>query len=81
MDMDALARHATLQLQPDDWDRLAADRQGPPEKAQADMARIWAPDLKARAVEAAREKAAAPAPVVRRPARGDGWIEPRKDWM
>lgn len=77
----ALARHATLQLQPDDWDRLAAERQGPPEQAQADMARIWAPDLKARAVEAAREKATAPAPVVRRPARGDGWIEPRNDWM
>lgn len=54
----ALARHATERLTPEEWDALEARRSGAPEAAQADLAALWAPDLKAQAEAAARAKVA-----------------------
>lgn len=53
----AQARHATLGWTDAHWSALEADRLGPPESAQADLAQLWAPDLKAMAEEAVRRKA------------------------
>lgn len=41
----ALAHHLADKLEPDDWAALAARRGGRPEDVQADLARLWAPDL------------------------------------
>ena len=82
----ALARQATERLMPEEWEALAARRQGPPEDVQGDMARFWAPDLKAKAEAAVKVAAPAPSPTVPaappppRP-RAGGWIEPRRDWL
>lgn len=54
----ALAHHAADRLTEADWLALAAERLGPPEAAQADMAALWSPDLKQQAQEAARAKIA-----------------------
>lgn len=79
----ALARHATMQFNEADWRNLAAARQGEPEAAQQDLAAFWAPDLKAKAEQAARQKAdaaaappspASPRPPSYVPARPAGWI-------
>lgn len=45
----ALARHETADFVEAHWDALTARRTAPPEKAQADMAALWAPRLKAEA--------------------------------
>ena len=45
----AQARHLTAQFTDATWEGLAAKRQGPADAVQADMAGLWAPDLKARA--------------------------------
>lgn len=45
----ALARFATMGFTDQHWANLAATRQGPPAEAQPDLARLWAPDLKAQA--------------------------------
>lgn len=45
----ALARHETADFTEGRWDALAASRMAPPEQAQADMAALWAPSLKAEA--------------------------------
>lgn len=76
----ALARHATAGLVAEDWDRLTAERSGEPDAAQADLANLWAPDLKARAAEVIKEAPLAPVPTPRRPAP-PRWIEPRHDWI
>lgn len=52
----ALARHATESLTPEQWDALEAERSGPAEEAQTDLADLWAPDLRAEAEAAARRK-------------------------
>ncbi len=49
----AQARHETAQLTDADWAALAARRLGPPAEAQTDLAKLWAPDLKAQAEAAA----------------------------
>jgi phage terminase large subunit GpA-like protein len=54
----ALARHAADRLSEQAWAALAAERLGPPESAQPDLEAFWAPDLKAQAEQAARDKAA-----------------------
>ncbi len=82
----ALARQATDRLTERDWAALAAERSGPPESAQPDLAKLWAPDLKAQAVAAAAEKAReaearAATPPARRPAPRHDWIEDRRDWI
>lgn len=53
----ALARHALLHITPARWDALVAERLGPPEDAQSDLATLWAPRLKEKAEEAAKRKA------------------------
>lgn len=74
----ALARQATERLTPEAWDALEAERSGMPDAAQADLAALWAPDLKAQAEAAAKakvdeaERAQAAPPPPRRPA---GWAE------
>ena len=73
----ALARHETMAFTEAAWDRLTAQRSGPPDAAQADLDALWAPRLKALAEEAARGKAAevpAAAPV-RRPAPEDRFFD------
>lgn len=79
----ALARQATERLTPEAWDALEAERSGAPDAAQADLAALWAPDLKAQAEAAAKAKvqeserlAAAPP---RPPARG--YIDDRGEFM
>lgn len=52
----ALARHETADLTDEDWARLTAERTGPDEGAQPDLAALWAPNLKAQAEDAARQK-------------------------
>ena len=42
----ALARHATQGLDENDWQHLAAERSGDPATMQADLASIWAPQLR-----------------------------------
>jgi phage terminase large subunit GpA-like protein len=42
----ALARHETVAFTDAEWDQLAAQRQGPPDAPQRDMAALWAPPLK-----------------------------------
>lgn len=81
----ALARSATDQLTPAHWDALEAERSGPADAAQPDLATFWAPDLRAMAEAAAQRKieeaarlAAAPPPVP--PVRRE-YIEPRDDFM
>lgn len=54
----AQARHATLGWDDACWQALEAKVLGPPEAAQADLAALWAPDLKAQAEAAAKAKAA-----------------------
>jgi phage terminase large subunit GpA-like protein len=54
----ALARHASDRLTEGDWAALTAERLGAPEAAQADMAALWQPDLKALAQDAVKRKAA-----------------------
>jgi phage terminase large subunit GpA-like protein len=53
----ALARWDSDRLTDQEWSALEADRLGPPESAQRDMAQLWAPDLKAQAEAAAARKA------------------------
>jgi phage terminase large subunit GpA-like protein len=86
----ALARHAADRLTEADWAALEAERLGPPEEAQADLAQLWAPDLKAQAEEAAKRKAQGAAEqaarrAARTPARAalprTEWIEERRDWL
>lgn len=79
----ALARQATERLTPEAWDALEAERSGMPEAAQADLAALWAPDLKAHAEAAAKAKVAeaerlAAAPMAPAPR---GYIEDRGDFM
>jgi phage terminase large subunit GpA-like protein len=79
----ALARQATERLTPEAWDALEAERSGMPEAAQADLAELWAPDLKAQAEAAAKAKVAeaerlAAAPMAPAPR---GYIEERGDFM
>lgn len=78
----ALARHSADRLTEQAWAALEAERIGPPAAAQADLAALWAPDLKAQAEAAAKRKAdeAARAAPRRAPAR-DSWIEDRRDWI
>lgn len=79
----ALARQATERLTPEAWDALEAERSGMPDAAQADLAALWAPDLKAQAEAAAKAKAERPPmppPPRQRPAAAP-WIEPRTDWI
>lgn len=76
----ALARHAGDRLSEQQWQALAAERLGPPEAAQADMAALWAPDLKAQAEAAAKRKAEEAVRVAPRPPREAGWFE-RRDWF
>lgn len=77
----AQARHLTAAFSEATWDRLAIRRQGPANDVQPDMAALWAPDLKARAEEAARQPPPEmPAMPVRKPERR-GWFEPRRDWI
>jgi phage terminase large subunit GpA-like protein len=82
----ALARHETARFADVDWDRLTAERSGPPEAAQPDLAALWAPDLKAQAEAAARakvaeaEEQATRASAERAPAERQ-WIEARDDWF
>lgn len=70
----ALARHDTASFTAKTWAALAARRSGAAEAAQPDLAALWAPDLKAQAEMAAREKIeeanrfAAAAPPPRQPA-------------
>jgi phage terminase large subunit GpA-like protein len=54
----ALARQATEGLTAERWAALESERLGPPASAQADLAELWAPSLRAQAEEAARRKAA-----------------------
>ena len=76
----ALARQATQGFGAAQWDALEAERLGVAEAAQADLAGLWAPDLRRQAEEAAQRKAAeagaatAP-PAAVTPARGwrGGW--------
>ena len=75
----AQARHLTAQFTPAHWDRLTAQRQGPPEAAQPDLAALWAPDLKAQ-VEAVMARPPEPPRRPPRPAR-PAWFEPRRDWF
>lgn len=77
-----LARQATQSFTPEDWERLSAERMGEPEAAQPDLAKLWAPDLKARHADALKTAPAAFAapPPARRAAPG-AWIEPRRDWI
>lgn len=83
----AQARHATLGWTEAKWAALEAEVLGPPEAAQADLAQLWAPDLKAQAEAAAREKAtealAAPAPPPsERATRGGDYFGGRRDgWL
>jgi phage terminase large subunit GpA-like protein len=78
----ALARHETVGFTDADWAALEQARLGPPEAAQADLADLWAPDLKAQAEAATKARADQPplAPQRQRPAASP-WIEPRRDWI
>ncbi len=58
----ALAAHVTAGFTAAMWDALAAQRQGPPEALQPDMADLWSPPLKAE-VSAAAAAPPPPAPV------------------
>jgi phage terminase large subunit GpA-like protein len=78
----AQARHATLGWTDAQWQALEAEVLGPPEAAQADLAQLWAPDLKAMAEAAVKRKAEeATRPVPQRRPRRDEWIEERRDWI
>jgi phage terminase large subunit GpA-like protein len=84
----AQARHATLGWTAAQWEALEAEQLGPPESAQADLAQLWAPDLKAQAEDAAKRKAEEAArEAVRdaerraRPRDAGRWIERRTDWF
>lgn len=76
----ALGRHETASFAEADWDRLQAERSGPAEIAQADLAALWAPDLKRRAQEAVQAKAAEAVKLTASPNGGE-WIEVREDWL
>jgi phage terminase large subunit GpA-like protein len=60
----ALARHQTVGFSETEWLALERKRLGPPEAVQADLAALWAPDLRAKAEEALR---AAQAPEISQP--------------
>lgn len=76
-----LAHHLSDQLQPKDWESLAARRHGPAADAQLDLARLWAPSI----ASIAAAPAAAPQHVERRPAAepgGEEWLpDVGKDWL
>jgi phage terminase large subunit GpA-like protein len=78
----ALARQATDRLTDADWAALEAERLGEPEKAQQDMAALWAPGLREQAQEAAKRKAEEAARVAApKPQRDSGWFQGRQDWF
>jgi len=78
----AIARAATIRFTDADWQNLAAARQGEPEAAQQDLADLWAPDLKAKAEAAAREKATPPAAPPAAPPPPPSYVpRPRAGWI
>jgi phage terminase large subunit GpA-like protein len=78
----AQARHATLGWGEAQWQALEAETLGPPEAAQADLATLWAPDLKALAQEAVKRKAEESVRVAKpAPAPPAGFFERRQDWF
>jgi hypothetical protein len=82
----ALARHETAQFTDATWDRLTAERTGPPDAAQADLAALWAPDLRARAAAIVATPAPPPPPPpLPAPApwigRREGGVGRRQGWL
>lgn len=78
----AIARAATIRFSDADWQNLAAARQGEPEAAQQDLADLWAPDLKAKAEAAAREKATPLAAPPAAPPPPPSYVpRPRAGWI
>lgn len=82
----ALARHATVGFSEADWNALEQERLGAPEAAQADLAALWAPDLRAQAEAAVEaqavetERRAAPRPARQSDDEAE-FMEPRDDFM
>ncbi len=70
----AQARHETLQFDDARWAALAAERQGPAEDIQSDLAGLWAPDLKALAVVTPPP---APPPKPKKPT----YLPPANNWL
>jgi phage terminase large subunit GpA-like protein len=74
----AQARHETARFTEESWDRLAALRQGPPDSAQADLAALWAPDLKAQVAPPAEDKPRVEQPASPPPAPAQHWLAARR---
>ena len=79
----AQARHETMQFDEARWNRLAAERLGPPADVQPDLATLWAPDLHAVTAEPpAPPKPEAPhTPPAAFIPRRTGWIPRGGTWL
>lgn len=75
----ALARQATERLTLEMWAALERERLGPPDRGEAGLVNLWAPDLRAEAeaaVKAAQVQVQQAPPVQRaQPRRPGGWAE------
>jgi phage terminase large subunit GpA-like protein len=71
----ALARHETASFVDATWDQLAAERLGPAERLQADMAALWAPGLAEGLAATAKPEGDQPslAPPEPEPADASAW--------